>query len=375
MPAADAGRDQDRERFMEDWLNQLSARLAYVGPDPMLRAFAVVILFLLLGKFTDLLTAAALNRLMQHWAGAAGEQAAVIGHRTVFRTVALFGLMIATTVIGLPPRPERVVLAVIESALILIWVAACIRAGRMIVLALSGRPAPPAWARPATAPLLNNLLGVVLVLAGAYGILLAWDVNVTGLVASAGIIGLALSFAAQDTLGNLFAGVAILVDQPYRIDDYIVLDTGERGRVTRIGLRSTRILTRDDEEISIPNGIMGKAKIVNESGGPHVKYRLRVPVGVAYGSDIDHVMKVLLDVAAAHRQVCRDPEPRIRLRTFADSSIDFELLVWIAEPALRGLVLHEMNCEIYRAFGREEITIPFPQREVHLRDWRGPAPG
>ncbi|MBL8199047.1 MAG: mechanosensitive ion channel protein MscS, partial [Chromatiales bacterium] len=64
------------------------------------------------------------------------------------------------------------------------------------------------------------------------------------------------------------------------------------------------------------------------------------------------------------------PEPRIRLRTFGQSSIDFELLVWIAEPALRGLVLHEMNCEIYRAFAREGITIPFPQRDVYIRDWR-----
>jgi MscS family membrane protein len=268
------------------------------------------------------------------------------------------------------PLLTRLTTASVMSLLVLVWISATIRAGYLAVETTSRRPSPPAWARPATLPLLQNLLRIVMALVGAYLILLAWDVNVTGLVASAGIVGLALSFAAQDTLGNLFAGVAILVDQPYRIDDYIVLDSGERGRVTHIGLRSTRLLTRDDEEISIPNGIMGRAKIVNESGGPHVKYRLRVPIGVAYGSDIDQVMACLLKISAEHPNVCRDPEPRIRLRTFGQSSIDFEMLVWIAEPALRGLVLHEMNCEIYRSFAREGITIPFPQRDVYIRDWR-----
>ena len=162
--------------------------------------------------------------------------------------------------------------------------------------------------------------------------------------------------------------MAILTDQPYRLATTLFW-TPERGQVTRIGLRSTRLLTRDDEEVSI-NGIMGRSKIVNESGGPHVKYRLRVPVGVAYGSDIDEVMTTLLRVAAAHPNVCEAPEPRVRFRAFGDSGLDIELLVWIAQPALRGLALHELNCEIYRTFGREGISIPFPQRDVHIRDWR-----
>ena len=114
--------------------------------------------------------------------------------------------------------------------------------------------------------LLKNLAIVFLILAGAYSILIAWDINVTGLVASAGIVELALSFAAQDTLSHLFACVAILADRPYRIGDFIVLDSGERGKVTQIGLRSTSLMTRDDVEVSIPNGVMGSAKIVNESG-------------------------------------------------------------------------------------------------------------
>lgn len=354
--------------MIERLLEPVSRWIEFIGPNPFLQALVIVLLFLVLGKIVDRATGAALDRLLIRWDS--GGRLGRIGHSTVFRTIALLGLLLAAEVLPMTPLLTRMTTALIMSLLIVVWISASIRAGFLVVEATSRRPSPPTWAQPTTLPLLNNLLRIVMALVGVYLILIAWGVNVTGLVASAGIVGLALSFAAQDTLGNLFAGVAILIDQPYRIDDYIVLDSGERGRVTHIGLRSTRLLTRDDEEISIPNGIMGRAKIVNESGGPHVKYRLRVPIGVAYGSDIDQVMACLLRISADHPSVCRDPEPRIRLRTFGQSSIDFELLVWIAEPALRGLVLHEMNCEIYRSFAREGITIPFPQRDVYIKDWR-----
>jgi small-conductance mechanosensitive channel len=354
--------------MIESWLRPVFRWAEFLGPNPFLQAVVIVVLFLVLGKLVDWLSSAALDRLLIRWDS--GGRLGGIGHKTVFRTIALLGLLVATEVLPMTPLLTRLTTAFIASMLIVVWVSATIRAGFLVTETTSRRPSPPVWARPTTVPLLNNLLRVVMVLIGVYLMLLAWNVNVTGLVASAGIVGLALSFAAQDTLGNLFAGVAIIIDQPYRIDDYIVLDSGERGRVTHIGLRSTRLLTRDDEEISIPNGIMGRAKIVNESGGPHVKYRLRVPVGVAYGSDIDQVMACLIRISIDHPNVCRDPEPRVRLRTFGDSSIGFELLVWIAEPALRGLVLHELNCELYRSFAREGITIPFPQRDVHIRDWR-----
>jgi len=359
--------------MMIEWLDPVLGWVGLLAPGPYLQVLAVILLFLVLGKLVDLLTRAALDRMLVHWAGTSDEQAKRIGHQTVFRTIALLGLLVAATLVEMPARVEAIALALVKSIIIILWVGAGIRGARIILGALSRKPRQPPWARPTTAPLANNLLRVVLVVAGAYAILIAWDVNVTGLVASAGIVGLALSFAAQDTLGNLFAGVAILADQPYKIGDYIVLDSGERGQVTHIGLRSTRILTRDDEEISIPNGIMGQAKIVNESGGPHVKYRLRVPIGVAYGSDIDHVIKTLLVVAEEHPNVCQDPAPRVRFRSFGESSLDFELLVWIAQPALRGLALHELNCEVYRRFNREGISIPFPQRDLHIRDWRPEA--
>ena len=142
-----------------------------------------------------------------------------------------------------------------------------------------------------TAPLFQNISMVVLVGGAVYFLFLAWQINVTAWLASAGIVGIAVGFAAKDTLANLFAGVFILVDAPYSVGDFVNLDGGERGRVTQIGLRSTRLLTRDDIEIIIPNSVMGNTKIINESGGPHEKERIRIKVGVAYGSDIDVVRR------------------------------------------------------------------------------------
>lgn len=360
---------------MNEWLDAPLQWAVQIGLNAYTQALVVAAVFAIAGAFVGLAAGIALRRILRAWPDGPRTGLVRLTRRTIFRAAALVGLILAAMLPGFSARAEAIVISLLETLLVFVVAAFLIRGGRLLIDITSQRAAPPPWARPATVPLLNNLMQVLLILAGAYAILVAWDINATGLVASAGIVGLALSFAAQDTLGNLFAGIAILTDQPYRIGDYIVLDSGERGQVTHIGLRSTRLLTRDDEEVSIPNGIMGRAKIVNESGGPHVKYRLRVPVGIAYGSDIDHVMAVLLRVAAGHPGVCQQPEPRVRLRQFSDSAIQFELLVWIAQPALRGLALHELNCEVYRTFQREGIVIPFPQLDVHLRGPVSSPPG
>jgi len=132
-----------------------------------------------------------------------------------------------------------------------------------------------------------------------------------------------------------------------------------------IGIRSTRIKTRDDILITIPNSILANTKIINESA-PVPRFRIRVPVGVAYGSDVEEVEGVLLAVAAANVNVAPDPAPRVRMRRFGDSSVDFELLCWVEDPSLRGLEIHNLLKAVYKAFADKGITIPFPQRDVHL---------
>jgi small-conductance mechanosensitive channel len=164
----------------------------------------------------------------------------------------------------------------------------------------------------------------------------------------------------------LISGVSIIADAPYKLGDYIVLDTGERGVVTELGMRSTRLVTRDDVEISIPNAVMGNAKITNESGGPAIEHRIRLPIGVAYGTLPAKVIDVLEQVARENPLILDHPAPRVRMRAFGESSLDFELMGWIKYPEQRGLARHKLLIEIDNRFREEHIQIPFPQRDVHL---------
>ncbi len=190
-------------------------------------------------------------------------------------------------------------------------------------------------------------------------------VSFTTVFASAGIAGVALALAARETLANFFGGISILMDRPFRTGDYIVLESGERGMVVNVGMRSTRLLTRDDVQIAIPNSIITNTKVVNESA-PQPRFRIRIKVGVAYGSDIDRVEQTLLAVTAENQLVSRTPEPRVRFRTFGDSALDFELLCWARSPHDKGRLIHELNQAIYKSFKAEGIEIPFPQRDVHM---------
>jgi MscS family membrane protein len=214
-------------------------------------------------------------------------------------------------------------------------------------------------------PLIENVWKVVIIAACFMLILSLWKVSITPLLASAGIMGAAVAFAAKDTIANFFGGISIFVDRPYKIGDYIVLDQGERGEVVEIGIRSTRIKTRDDILISIPNSIIANTKIINESA-PIPNFRVRIRIGVTYGSDVETVEKILTEIAFENGNILKEPEPRARFREFGESSLNFELLCWIKEPAMRGRTVHELNKAIYKKFNEEGIKIPFPQRDIHI---------
>jgi small-conductance mechanosensitive channel len=279
----------------------------------------------------------------------------------------LFGLVLSTERLELPGTFNFLTLATLKTVAIFIWTIALARFVKLLLRLVSDDESRFTLIQERTLPLFNNFLMILVVVLAIYFVFLAWNIDVTAWMASAGIIGLAISFAAKDTLANLFSGIFIVADAPYKLGDFIVLDSGERGEVTNIGIRSTRLLTRDDVEVTVPNSIMGNAKIINEAGGPHEKYRIRIKVGVAYGSDIDKVHQVLLDVAANNTEVCKTPEPRVRFRAFGNSSLDHELLCWVDKPVLRGKVMHMLNTEIYKRFLKEGIEIPFPQQDVHIR--------
>jgi len=253
---------------------------------------------------------------------------------------------------------------------VIIWMIALIRISKIILqqLAWSGGKSKYGLIQPQTLPLFDNLSKLVIVAIAVYIMFQVWGIDMTAWLASAGIVGIAVGFAAKDTLANLFSGVFILADTPYKIGDYIVMDDAQRGKVTHIGLRSTRMITRDDVEVTVPNSIMGNSKVTNQSGGPHPKFRIRVKVGIAYGSDTDKAREILMSIAENETLVTTTPEPRIRFRAFGASSLDFELLCWIEDPELRGRTLDKLNDQVYKQFNENGIEIPYNKQDVYIKE-------
>ncbi|MDH3923650.1 MAG: mechanosensitive ion channel family protein [Xanthomonadales bacterium] len=284
-------------------------------------------------------------------------------HQTVFT----FFLVVALATLEFPGAIEQFLIKLCITALLIFWGRAWFRATSVILQALEAERDRFHLFQPRTVPLYE--MGIKLLLLGLfiYLFFIVWGIDATAWVASAGIIGIAVGFAARDTIANLISGVSIVADAPYKIGDYIVLDSGERGIVSSLGIRSTRLVTRDDVEVSIPNAVIGSAKIINESGGPWVRHRVRLPVGVAYDSDIDKVIDTLLSIAADNEKIVEQPEARVRIREFGDNSINLELLGWIRRPADRGLTIHELSVELIKRFRKEHITIPFPQRDLYIK--------
>jgi len=259
-----------------------------------------------------------------------------------------------------------VLLRLLFTVLLFLWGRAWFKATALAIAVMSRDTKRFIIFQPRTRPLFEMGIKVVLLSILIWAFMALWNIDGTAWLASAGVIGIAVGFAAKDTLANLISGVSIIADAPYKLGDYIVLDTGERGVVTELGMRSTRLLTRDDVEISIPNAVMGNAKITNESGGPAIEHRIRIPFGVAYGTLPETVVEVVEEAAKDNELVLAEPAPRVRMRAFGESSLDFELLCWIKYPEQRGLAKHDLLIDIDRRFREHDITIPFPQRDVHL---------
>ena len=347
----------------ESFSNQIN----YYFPYPYLNALIAIIFFLLLGKTVDWLVTKVLKQLVRKTKSDFDDKVLHVLHRPIFLSVLLFGLSFTTYLLGQAPKITGITIHILQTIGVLVWFRFGLKLIKITLDELEINENRFKFITSTTKPVLKNSFSIILVALSVYIIFLIWNINITAWVASAGIIGLAISFAAKDTLANVFGGVTIFADKPFKVGDFVNLSEGERGVITHIGIRSTRILTRDDIEITVPNGVLATTTIINESGGPHEKFRIRVKVGVAYGSDLDKVEDVLLNVATNHKEVCEIPEPRVRFRNFGDSSLDYELLCWVEKPVLRGRILHELNREVYKSFNQENIEIPFPQQDIYIK--------
>jgi len=284
----------------------------------------------------------------------------------IFKSVVWFGLVVATKSTGYTEGMAAYISAFALSMIILAWTRAALSISGSLITTMSRDRSRFKSMDVRTEPLLIISSKIILMIICAYMVLVVWGINPVGLLASAGIVGIAVGFAAKDTLSNLFSGVFILADRPYKLGDYINLDSGERGQVTHIGIRSTRLMTRDDIEITVPNGVIGNQKVVNENGGPGHSMRIRLNLQCAYEANLEQVEEVLMNLVNEQDEIRKHPAPRVRFRGFGDSGINLQLLGWIDEPQDRGRISHILYKEIHKTFRDNELEIPYPKRDITI---------
>ena len=353
--------------FVELLPDRLQPYWQILDAYPIVQAIAIALLFLLLAYAVRRFVLNMVGRqLAVRLSGVADGPFITMLNRPVFITVVCAGLIIALSSSWPNGAIAGVAVSLAGSVLVLVWLGFSFQLVGILTSAMSINNRMT-LINDQSKPLLGIVLKILIILIGVYALFVLWGINPVGVLASAGIAGIAIGFAAKDTLANLFSGFFIIADMPYKLGDYINLDTGERGKVIHIGLRSTRLLTRDDIEVIIPNGVIGNAKIVNETGGPSSKLRLRLSVQVSYDADLEEVCSVLTDIAEEHPGVCEIPPPAARVRGFADSGVNIELLCWVDQPELRGRTLHQLYLATRQAFRERNLEIPYPKRDIYLQ--------
>lgn len=213
---------------------------------------------------------------------------------------------------------------------------------------------------------IGTIVKYVLILAGIFSILQTSGVDLSAFGILAGAIGVGIGFGLQNVTNNFISGLIILFEQPIKIGDRI--EVGDvSGDVVKISARSTTIVTNDNISIIVPNSQFIDSQVINWSHSDR-NIRFNFPVGVSYQEDPEKIKKILLEVASSNPGVLKTPEPDILFEDYGDSSINFNLRVWTSDYINKPKVLKsQLYYEIFRRFREEEVEIPFPQRDIHLR--------
>ncbi len=206
------------------------------------------------------------------------------------------------------------------------------------------------------------------------GIILALDVlelNIMPFVAGAGVAGIAIGFAAKDTLSNLIAGILLLIDRPFEVGDRIEIwsapeNSATWGDVIDIGLRATKIRTTDNIVIVIPNNQIMTRDIINYTAITK-EIRVRVPIGIAYEADVNKAKEAIIKVCLEMDWVLRDPPPKVVVRSFGESSVNLQARAWISDPRRRMDTISYITDHVKEVFQEEGIEIPYPKRDIYIK--------
>ena len=220
--------------------------------------------------------------------------------------------------------------------------------------------------------LLNKFATMIIFVAAGFWALKVLGFDIMPFLAGAGIVGIAIGFAAKDTLSNVIAGILLLIDRPFEVGDRIEVwsapaNSATWGDVVDIGLRATKIRTTDNIVIIIPNNVIMTRDIVNYTSITD-EIRIRIPIGIAYDADVKKAKEMIIRVSLELDWVMREPSPpKVVVKSFGDSSVNLEARVWIKDPRRRMDTVSHVTDRIKEVFQEEGIEIPYPKRDIFIK--------
>lgn len=286
--------------------------------------------------------------------------------RPIFNTVLLAGTYVALEVISLSGKILTLLDNILLSILIIVWIFAAIKINRILFEHIIPKVTSKTKSDmdDEILPLVKSISNLILIFIGLMILMKSiWSFDITPILASAGVLGFAVAFAAKDAISQLFGGISIYFDRPFKKGDRIEIGAGEIGIVDEIGLRSTRIRNFYNNMIIIPNSEIANSKIINYNY-PNDKMMVKIMIGAAYGSDVAKVKKVLLGIAKSIEEVIDNPAPNIRFDNHGESSLDFAMIMWVRNPGDKMTVRDKVNTAIDKEFRKNRIDIPFPTRTI-----------
>lgn len=334
-------------------------------------SLAIVVAMLIIGRWVARIILGRLVRRLARGTSTELDDAILDAVRTPLYWLAVI-LAAQFAVARLQFLPERWDPAIKDVFFVLFMIVGFSSVWRLVVVVFTwyGKTLDRRSEQPLSPHLLPFFRRVTLIILGAILIITLlshFNVNVSALVTTLGIGSLAVALAAQAALEDTVNGFTVMVDQPYRVGDRIeILDLNTWGDVVDIGLRSTRIRTRDNRTVIVPNSILGKSLVVNHSY-PDPVYRIEVHVGIAYGTDIEFARQTMIDAVRGADQVMPDKPVEALFLEFGDSALIFRVRWWIESYVDTRRIFDKVNTAIYYSLNQAGIEIPFPQRDIWHR--------
>ena len=280
-------------------------------------------------------------------------------------SVPVIGLMMALTPLALPTSiPQRTLFSLL---------AVLVMRGAISLVQDLSKWVENTWVKRTDStlddgllPLLRKVVKTSIVILGVLVILGKWEVQIGPILGALGIGGLAIGLALNSSLANIFGGIQLILDRSLNVGDKVMLDSGEVGVVLDIGLRSTKMRTYDNEVIFLPNSHLANARVKNYTK-PDPTIRVTVNFGVAYGSDVARVKRVVSDAISQLDDILKEPEPQVLFLNMSDFALDMCARVWVDDYGKQFARKLEMTELVYNTLNESGIKIPFPTRTVYMK--------